>query len=81
MSMRFIILGLFLIVPAAFSQQSGRVDLGHMQNGATVSFVRDADGGWGIEISGGTAPSLIQQKPVQLEVFQSEADIIELAAR
>jgi len=79
--MRFIILGLFLIVPAAFSQQSGRVDLGHMQNGATVSFVRDADGGWGIEISGGTAPSLIQQKPVQLEVFQSEADIIELAAR
>ena len=45
-------LGLCLAGPALFAQESDRVDLGRLQTGATVSFVRAATGGWGIEIAG-----------------------------
>ncbi len=75
-----VMLGLCLTVSAAFAQQGNRVDLGRLQTGATVSFVRDAGGDWGIEISGGGAPRLTQQKPARLEVFRAEEDIRELAA-
>ena len=74
------ILGVCLTVSVAFAQQGDRVDLGRLQTGATVSFVRAAGGEWGIEISGGAAPRLAQLKPAKIEVFQSEKDIRELAA-
>jgi hypothetical protein len=75
-----VVLALCLTISAALAQQSDRVDLGRLQTGATVSFVRSAGGEWGIEISGGTAPRLTQQKPARLEVFRTKEDIRELAA-
>ncbi len=75
-----VMLWLCLTVSAMSAQQGDRVDLGRLQTGATVSFVRAAGGEWGIEISGGTAPRLTQLKPAQIEVFRTEEDIRELAA-
>lgn len=75
-----VILGLCLTASAAFAQQGDRVDLGSLQTGATVSFVRTAGGEWGIEISDGTAPRLTQQKPAQIEIFQGEENVRQLAA-
>ncbi len=73
------IIGSFLSISAAFAQQTDRVDLGRLQTGATVSFVRVAGGEWGIEISGGVNPLVRQKKPAQIEVFRTDEDILELA--
>ena len=74
------IIGLCLTISAAFAQQANRIDLGNLQTGATVSFVRAADGEWGIEISGGPIPRVSQQKPARLEIYRSDQDIREFAA-
>ena len=75
-----LILGLCVIVSVAFAQQNDRINLGTLQTGATVSFVRFEGGKWGIETSGGNAPSLIQQKPVQIEIFQGQENTQQIAA-
>jgi hypothetical protein len=75
-----IILGVCLTITVALAQQGNQVNLGTLQTGATVSFVRTSEGEWGIEISGGTAPRLTQLKPARLDVFRTEEDIRELAA-
>lgn len=75
-----LLLGLSLTSFAAFAQQGDRVDLGRLETGETVLFVRTAGGEWGIEISGGTSPRLTQQKPAHIEIFRTEEDIRELAA-
>lgn len=77
---RYVLLGLFLAGPALFAQQSGRVDLGRLQTGATVSFTRAATGEWGIEIAGAAAPRIVQPAPARLEVFRGDEDIRQLAA-
>jgi hypothetical protein len=77
---KIVILGLCLTGSAAFAQQGNRIDLGILQTGATVSFVRIAGGEWGIEISGGSAPRLTQQMPSRIEVFGTDEDMRELAA-
>jgi len=77
---KYLILSLCLIVSVAIAQQSDRINLGNLETGATVSFVRSVGGEWGIEISGGTTPSLNKQKPAVIEVLQTEEDILELAA-
>ena len=41
---KIVILGLCLTVSAAFGQQGERIDIGNLQTGATVSFVRNAVG-------------------------------------
>ena len=74
-----LMLGLCLIISSAFAQKSAQMDLGSMQTGATVSFIQSADGNWGVDISGGPVPRLIQLKPAQLEIFKSEEDIQKLA--
>jgi hypothetical protein len=61
------------------AQQGGRVSLGQLQSGATVSFVK-SEGAWGIEIAGENTPQIIQTKPARIEVFQSEGDIQPLTA-
>ena len=38
-----------------------------------------ADGQWGIEVAGGAAPSIVQAKLANLEVFRSDEDIRQLA--
>jgi hypothetical protein len=50
-----------------------------LPTGATFSFVRAGTGGWGIEVSGGPAPLIVQPKPAMLEVYRSEQDIRQLA--
>jgi hypothetical protein len=75
-----ILFGLCISLLLACTQQSHKVDLGSLQTGATVSFVRTGRGEWGIEISNGTAQSLIQKKPAQIEVFRSEQNVHQLAA-
>ena len=77
---RWLILGLCLSVSTAFAQQNNRVKLGRMQTGAIVTFIRSSGGEWGIEITGGEAPRIMQPKPCILQVFQAEDDIRELAS-
>ncbi len=74
------LLCLCLAGPALFAQQGTRVELGRLQTGASVSFVRAAAGEWGIEIAGGEAPRILQTKPANLEVFRAENDIRQLSA-
>ncbi|OHB64492.1 MAG: hypothetical protein A2Y76_01275, partial [Planctomycetes bacterium RBG_13_60_9] len=75
-----VLLGLCLAGSSALAQQGDRVDLGRLQTGATVSFVRAGSGDWGIEIAGAAAPRILQPKPAKLEVFRTEEDIRQLAA-
>jgi hypothetical protein len=75
-----VILGLCLSVSGAVAQQDDRVNLGQLQTGATVSFLKAPEGAWGIEITGETTPRILQPKPARLEVFQSEGDIRALTA-
>ena len=77
---KFALFGLCLAAPALFGQPDTRVDLGRLQTGATVSFVRAAAGEWGLEIIQGAAPRITQPKPARLEVFRAEDDIRQLAA-
>jgi hypothetical protein len=72
-------LGLGLTVSIAFAQHGEHVDLGRLQTGATISFVRSAGGEWGIQIAG-AAPRLTQLTPAQIEVFGTDGNIHELAA-
>jgi hypothetical protein len=80
-----VVVACFLFVPslsgpAAFGQQSARVELGRLRTGADVSFVRSGTGGWGIDVAGGPAPRIVQPKPARIEVYRAGNDIQELAA-
>lgn len=75
-----LILGLCLTVSVASAQQGKRIDLGRLQTGATVSFVRTSGGTWGIEIAGAAAPNIVQPKPARLEVFRTEEDISQITS-
>ena len=75
---KYLILLLCISVSVSFAQQSNHVELGKLETGATVSFVRAAEGEWGIEVLGGAAPRITQKSPAKIEVFQKENDIIEL---
>lgn len=76
-----LILGLCLAgLVSCSSQPDARVELGRLTTGSAVSFVRSSTGEWGIEISGGATPRILQPKPAKLEVFRSEEDIHELEA-
>jgi hypothetical protein len=74
------LLGLMLGASALLAQQSDRRELGRVQTGATVSFVRSTAGEWGVEIAGSAAPRIVQPKPANLEVYRSDNDIRQLAA-
>jgi len=69
-----------LAVPAIFAAPGDRVELGRLSTGATVAFVRNGGGDWGVEIRGGATPDLRQAQPARLELFQTESDIRTLAA-
>ena len=77
---QYLILRLCLLSSAVFAQQGDRVNLGRLQTGATITFIRTAGNEWGIEISGGATPSLTQLKPVQIEVMQKDDALREFAA-
>ena len=80
MRLRCTLLCLFLPASNSIAKPVARVELGHLQTGAAVTFVRSLAGGWGIEISGGTAPPISQSRPARLEVFRAENNICLLAA-
>ena len=67
-----------LTVSGRLTQQSDQVELGRLGTGEKVSFVCNAGGNWGINISGGAAPPMMQLKPARIEVFQTEEDIQKL---
>ena len=70
-----------LAASVTFGQQAAsRLDLGRLANGAALTFVRSASGEWGIEISGGTAPTMSQLKPAQIEVYRGDENVSDLAA-
>ncbi len=69
-----------IIVSSAFAQQSDRMDLGRLQTGSTVSFVRTDADQWGIEISGGNTLKISQQKPAQIELYRGMENVQQLAA-
>ncbi len=71
---------LCLTASVLLAQQTNRVELGRLQTGATVSFIRSSEGEWGIEIAGGAAPLIVQPKPARLEVYRTDQDIRQLAA-
>ena len=77
---RSILLLFSVTVSAASAQQVDRLDLGRLETGATVSFVRAGETGWGIEIAGAASPRILQPKPVRIQVFQTEENIRDLAA-
>ena len=62
------------------AQQGECVKLGKLKTGATVSFIKQPEGYWGIEISGGATPKIFQEKPVKIEINESEEKIIALSA-
>ncbi len=74
------LLGLCLAGSGLLAQQNDRVELGRLQTGATVSFVRGAGSEWGIEIVGGTAPRIFQPKPARLEVYRTNDDVQQFTA-
>jgi hypothetical protein len=76
---RFTVVFLLLACSNLFAHPASRVELGHLQTGATASFVRSA-GEWGIEIIGGELPAISQSQPARLEIFHTEADVRQLAA-
>ncbi|RPH75939.1 MAG: hypothetical protein EHM80_15510, partial [Nitrospiraceae bacterium] len=80
MSGTCVILELCLTALAVSAQRGDRVDLGRLQTGATVSFVRVDGGEWGIHISEGTAPEVAQGKPARIEIVQAGKERREFAA-
>src|SRR5579863_10052958 len=72
-----------LIGPLASAQghanSSGRVELGRLANGATVTFVRSGSADWGLEISFRAGSFLSQQKPAEIEVYRADQNVRDFA--
>lgn len=79
-SLKYILIVFCLSVTTLFSQQQDRMNLGTLESGASVSFIRASGGEWGIEISGGTIPKTVQPKPANVEIYQKDAEIQILSA-
>ena len=74
-----ILIALCFIISISYAKESNKVSLGTLKNGVTFFFVQGSDGNWGFEISGGNMKQLIQPKPANVEVFESEESIREFA--
>lgn len=57
-----------------------RIKLGTVPNGANAFLVCNSQGKWGIEISGEQTATLMQPKPVEIELYLSDKDIQKFAA-
>lgn len=80
MFIKCILIGLCLTESVLLAQQGDHLDVGQLQTGATVRFVRAAEGEWGLEIAGGNTPTIRQNKPARVELYRSDSDIRPLAA-
>ena len=77
---RFMLLGVFLCTCAEMNGQRNRMDLGKLEHGETVSFVKASEGSWGIEISGAETPRIMQSQPARIELYKDDNNIIALFA-
>ncbi len=77
---RFILLGMFLCFFAEMSGQRNRLELGKLEHGETVSFVKASKGSWGIEIAGAETPRITQPKPARIELYKDDDNISALSA-
>lgn len=70
------------VLAAAFlpADAAPRVELGRLQTGAHVAFIKTSTGTWAMEIAGSAAPRIVQPAPARVEVYRNEQDIRPLAA-
>ena len=69
----FIFLTLLNLLLSLSAQQTK--ELGTLENGEKVSFVKTGNGSWGIEIQGGQTLTVTQPAPAMIEVCKDENDI------
>ncbi len=74
-SSKYLIFGTYVLSAIVFAQQVDRIELGHLQTGSSVSFIKNTKGEWGIEIVGKNVPRIFQLHPVNFEIFESENNI------
>lgn len=72
---KFLTIGFIIPFLTACTRSGNSIDLGNLQSGETVSFVRTGANGWGIRISGVNTPEITQTCPVRLEILQGEDSI------
>jgi hypothetical protein len=73
-----LLLVVFLATRYSYAQDA-RIDLGRLQTGATISFLRGEGGAWGMEISGSAAPRIVQPTPARLEILRADGSARQLA--
>lgn len=65
----------FLLLFISSCSNSGKIELGRLSGGETISFVRSGNNSWGINIAGGNVPGISQANPVIMEILQEEEKI------
>ena len=70
----------FLILLSACSPHRGIVELGNLQSGTSVSFANTSEGRWGIELKNGEVLQFFQHKPAQIEVYESNGNVVRLSS-
>jgi len=74
------VLSPFLIALAVAHAETSKIEVGHLQSGATISLERSTSGSWGIVVEGGTTPHIGQSQPAKIEVFERPGEIHQLSA-
>ena len=64
--MKRLLLALGVVGWVAAAQPNDRRELGRLANGATVTFVRGAEGDWGLSVDGATTVGFRQEKPARI---------------
>jgi len=77
---RTVLVALVILSTGSCGGSQQRMALGTLSNGATVAFTRSKDGGWGLEVAGGGAPTFEQPGPAEVEVYRPEQDIVRPSA-
>ena len=72
---RFVLFGILMFTYSEMAGQSGRLDLGMLEHGEKVSFVKTDGKFWGIEIAGGQTPRIFQAQPARIEIYKADDDI------
>jgi hypothetical protein len=72
-------IGFSLAFATAFAHDGEHRESGDPQAGTPLSFIRTAEGKWGLQITI-TPPGLIQLKPARIEVLGNDGNLHELAA-
>lgn len=75
-----LIITLSLVILSTCSQLRKEINLGNLDSGASVSFNRESDGNWSIQISGDSIASFSQYQPVHIEVFNGNENVMQIAS-